>query len=185
MRGVMARPTPGERERRFEALYDEHYAAVRAYARRRSPADVAQDVVAETFLVAWRRLDDVPDNALPWLYGVARRNLANARRSAHRADALSERVASSLGSPAPDDLAERVGEAELIRQALAALADNDREAITLIAWEGLDAADAARAAGCSRSAFAVRLHRARKRLAAALVAAGVAYEIRGTTLEVS
>jgi DNA-directed RNA polymerase specialized sigma24 family protein len=69
-------------EERFEGLFRQNYAAVRAYALRRAPHDVAQDVAAETFLVAWRRLDDVPDDALPWLYGVARRVLANQRRSA-------------------------------------------------------------------------------------------------------
>jgi RNA polymerase sigma-70 factor (ECF subfamily) len=68
----------------FESLFRDHYAAVRGYALRRAPRDMAPDVVAETFLVAWRRLDDVPADALPWLYGVARRVLANARRSADR-----------------------------------------------------------------------------------------------------
>ena len=72
------------RNERFESLFREHHAAVRGYALRRGPPDMAPDVVAETFLVAWRRLDDVPADPLPWLYGVARRGLANARRSADR-----------------------------------------------------------------------------------------------------
>jgi RNA polymerase sigma-70 factor (ECF subfamily) len=72
------------RNERFEGLFRDNYAAVRGYALRRAPRDMAQDVVAETFLVAWRRLDDVPADALPWLYGVARRVLANQRRSADR-----------------------------------------------------------------------------------------------------
>jgi RNA polymerase sigma-70 factor (ECF subfamily) len=70
-------------ERRFQEFYRAHEAAVLAYARRRAPA-IAEDVVAETFLVCWRRLDDVPANALPWLYAVARNVLANERRKQAR-----------------------------------------------------------------------------------------------------
>jgi RNA polymerase sigma-70 factor, ECF subfamily len=81
------------REHRFELLFRANYPAVRAYALRRSSGDSAQDVVAETFLVAWRRLDDVPADALPWLYGVARRVLANQRRTMRRSEALGERLA--------------------------------------------------------------------------------------------
>ena len=68
------------REARFTHIYDAHYSAVRAYAWRRRP-DAADDVVAETFTVAWRRLDDVPPEALPWLIGVARKVLHNLRRA--------------------------------------------------------------------------------------------------------
>jgi RNA polymerase sigma-70 factor, ECF subfamily len=181
----MARSDPGARERRFDRIYVDTYAPIRAYARRRCDPDLANDIVAETFLVAWRRLDEVPENALPWLYGVARRTIANARRSSRRADALAERAAASLTTAEARDIAERLGEVELIRRALSALPDVDREAVMLVAWEGLGPADAARAAGCSRPAFAVRLHRARKRLAAALAAAEIPYEVRGATVEVS
>jgi RNA polymerase sigma factor (sigma-70 family) len=151
------------RHDRFELLFRANYAAVRGYALRRAPADVAQDVVAETFLVAWRRLEDVPDDALPWLYGVARRVLANERRSADRRSALEQRVATEtvLGN----DAADRLGEAELMRAALAALSEDHREALMLVAWHGLTGARAARAAGCSAATFAVRLHRARAKLA--------------------
>lgn len=153
----------------FEALYGDCYAPVRAYALRRADPDTAQDVVAETFLTAWRRLDDIPDAPLPWLYGVARRTLANARRTQTRAQALVERAAAAPLPPG-DDAAERLGEAELIRAALVRLSERDREALMLVAWEDLEPADAARAAGCSRPTFAVRLHRARGRLTNALVA---------------
>ena len=179
----MARPDDDERTRRFDRIYADAYGPIRAYARRRCAPELAQDVVAETFLVAWRRLDDVPEDPLPWLYGVARRTLANARRGSRRAEALAERVAASLEPGEARDIADRLGEAELIRRALAALPERDREAIMLVAWEGLGSADAARAAGCSRPAFAVRLHRARQRLAAALAAAEIPYELRGTTVE--
>jgi RNA polymerase sigma-70 factor, ECF subfamily len=158
------RPT---REERFEELFREHYGAVRGYALRRIPGDVAQDVVAETFLVAWRRLDDVPADALPWLYGVARRVLANQRRSAGRSSALEERVATTAVA-ASNDLGDDLGEGELVRLALGRLSDRDREALMLVAWHGLSGVRAARAAGCTRAAFAVRLHRARGRLAAEL-----------------
>jgi RNA polymerase sigma factor (sigma-70 family) len=156
------------RHERFEELFRENYAAVRAYALRRAPGDVAQDVVADTFLVAWRRLDDVPGDALPWLYGVARRVLANERRSAGRRAALEERLATEPPAAAPGDALERVGDAELVRAALARLSERHREALMLVAWHGLSGARAARAAGCSQATFAVRLHRARARLAAEL-----------------
>jgi RNA polymerase sigma factor (sigma-70 family) len=150
----------------FEQLFRAYYPAVRAYALRRAPADVAQDVVAETFLVAWRRLDDVPDDALPWLFGVARRVLANERRSADRRAALQRRVATDVVVAA--DTGDRLGDAELLRAALADLSEHHREALMLVAWHGLTGARAARAAGCSPATFAVRLHRARAKLAARL-----------------
>ena len=160
--------TAEPRNQRFEALFREHYPAVRAYALRRSDADAAQDAVSETFLVAWRRLESVPEDPLPWLYGVARRVLANQRRSANRRRALEERLAAAEPARGGTDPAERVGEVEAVAQALAQLRPDDREALMLSAWEGLDNTRAARASGCSRPAFGVRLHRARRRLAQAL-----------------
>jgi RNA polymerase sigma factor (sigma-70 family) len=151
-------------------MFRESYPAVRAYALRRTSADAAQDVVAETFLVAWRRLDDVPADALPWLYGVARRVLANRRRAADRAMALEHRVAGATPALAGRDPGEGAGDAEILRVALSRLSEPSREALMLVAWHGLSGARAARAAGCSRAAFAVRLHRARARLAAELEA---------------
>jgi RNA polymerase sigma-70 factor (ECF subfamily) len=156
------------RSDRFEDVFRENYAAVRAYVLRRAPRDIVQDVVAETFLVAWRRLDEVPADALPWLYAVARRVLANQLRSLRRRAALEGRVAVSEPAVGSRDPGETVGDAEVVRAALARLSDRDREALALVAWHGLSGARAARAAGCSRAAFAVRLHRARARLAAEL-----------------
>jgi RNA polymerase sigma factor (sigma-70 family) len=158
------------RTHRFEELFRAHYPAVRGYALRRTSPETAQDAVAETFLVAWRRLDDVPADALPWLFGVARRVLANQRRSAGRSAALLRQIgAAELPgvTAAPD---EAVGEAELVHAALASLPERDREALMLVAWHGLSGARAARAAGCTTTAFGVRLHRARRRLAARLAA---------------
>jgi RNA polymerase sigma factor (sigma-70 family) len=149
-------------------MFRENYGAVRAYALRRAPADVAQDAVAETFLVAWRRLEDVPGDALPWLYGVARRVLANQRRAAERGAALERRLAGAPVTSRSGDPGETAGEAEAVRAALGRLTERDREALMLVAWHGLSGERAARAAGCTRGAFAVRLHRARSRLAAEL-----------------
>lgn len=147
---------------RFESVFAEHYDDVLAYALRRSDGQTAQDVVAETFLVAWRRLDAVPDDPLPWLYGVARRVLANQRRSAARRDALARRVAADA---APADLdTPAVGDPSLLR-ALGRLSEREREALMLVAWEGLDQRRAAAAAGCRPGTLGVRLHRARRRLA--------------------
>lgn len=153
-------------EIRFEAVYRACADSVHAYATRRAPAD-ADDVVSETFLVAWRRLDEVPEPALPWLYGVARRVLANGRRSASRTAALRQRLSADEPRLLParevdDDVNQRV------RQALAGLGERDRELLMLIAWEGLRINEAAEALGVRSGALAVRLHRARRRLAEAL-----------------
>ena len=156
------------RDERFEGLFRENYVAIRAYALRRASPEAAQDVVADTFLVAWRRLDDVPDDVLPWLYGVARRVLANQRRSSDRGAALERRLSTAAGQAGAPDPADRAGDNELMRLALSRLPEPSREALMLVAWHGLTGARAARSAGCSRAAFAVRLHRARARLTAEL-----------------
>jgi RNA polymerase sigma-70 factor (ECF subfamily) len=158
----MARPS-GERER-FVALYEAHGSAVLAFARRRVGADEADDVLAETFLVAWRRRRDVPSDSLPWLYAVAGNVVRNRLRSERRRDALQARMAVE---PAPATVGEESPDPKL-RQALERLKPIDREALLLTAWEELPPDRAARAAGCSRATFHVRLHRARRRLAEAL-----------------
>src|SRR5919109_1819677 len=132
--GPTSEPT---RDERFEGLFRGHYAAVRAYALRRVPPDVAQDVVAETFVVAWRRIEDVPDDALPWLFAVARRVLANERRSTERRTALERRVATVAVAGGASDFGDHLGDAELLRAALAGLSDSHREALILVAWHGL------------------------------------------------
>src|SRR5215218_1850862 len=117
------------RDERFEELFREHYGAVRGYALHRIPGDLAQDVVSETFLVAWRRLDDVPADALPWLYGVARRVLANQRRSADRGSALERKIADAPAARGSHDPGERMADAELMRLAMGRLSDRSREAL--------------------------------------------------------
>lgn len=153
-----------QRRRCLEVLFREHAAAVHAYARRRIDAASADDTVSEVFAIACRRLEDVPDAALPWLLACARRVLANQRRGARRTGALRRRLAAS---PSLEFSAE--GGDGLLRQALNELAERDREVLLLTAWDGLDAGQAAIVLGCSRGTLAVRLHRARRRLEAALV----------------
>jgi RNA polymerase sigma-70 factor (ECF subfamily) len=143
-------------------MFMEHYPRVLAYARRRSPEEAA-DVVSEVFLTAWRRLDEIPADALPWLLGVARRTIANARRSAARRSSLPIADPASV-SDAESTVMERADIAEAFRR----LSERDREVLMLVAWDGLTPARAARVLGCSVPAFHVRLHRARARLARAL-----------------
>jgi RNA polymerase sigma-70 factor (ECF subfamily) len=147
---------------RFECLFRTHYRSVLAYARRRSSADPADDIVAETFVVAWRRLDEVPPDALPWLIAVARLTLSNHERSGRRQRALLIRATSRapVEQHRPDFTGDR-----MVFEALARLPESEREALTLIVWEGLTPQQAANALGCSGVAVRARLHRARRRLA--------------------
>ncbi|MGD0197608.1 MAG: sigma-70 family RNA polymerase sigma factor [Solirubrobacteraceae bacterium] len=128
------------------------------YAARRVAGEAAQDVVSETFLVAWRRFGELDGAPLPWLLGIARRVAANQRRAGARRDALVQRL-----GPAP--VSEPRVEDERLAVALAALGERDREALLLVVWDGLDHREAALVLGCSTGAFTVRLHRARQRLA--------------------
>src|SRR3954451_11849230 len=152
-------------EQVFDRLWLDHAPAVLRYARRHVRPDEVEDVVAETFVVAWRRLDEVPPYGLPWLLGVARNTSANTRRGRRRQEALSDRIAADLGEgPAWPE----AGSDDAVTAALHRLSDADRELLTLIAWDGLSHAQAAEALGCSRGALKVRLHRARSRFAALL-----------------
>lgn len=149
----------------FEELYRAHADRVHAYARRRSDHATADEVVAEVFLAVWRRPASVPADPLPWLLGIARRTLANQRRSAQRRAALSAR----LERDAPVPAATESSDDELLH-AIATLPRRDREVLLLIAWEGLSHAEVATVLGIARPAVAARLHRARRRLTNALTA---------------
>jgi RNA polymerase sigma-70 factor, ECF subfamily len=148
----------------FEQLFADHLRTVSAYVRRRATAEEADDVVAETFLVAWRRLEDVPPEPKGWLLAVARRVLANQRRATARRAALLATAAATISPPA--DAGE--GDAPALR-ALARLSERDRDLLLLAAWDGLTADEIAAVVGCSRVAAKVRLHRARRRLQRKLV----------------
>jgi RNA polymerase sigma factor (sigma-70 family) len=161
------------RRERFEALFGRYHAEVAAYVRRRARTAIVEDVVAETFLVAWRSLDRLDGDPLPWLYGVAWRVLANELRGRRRRSALNERLAHEAGPGEWVPLAAEVS--GRVRAALLALGEREREAVLLVSWEGLSPAQAAVAAGCSGPAFRARLYRARRQLSRALsegVAAG-------------
>lgn len=168
-------PGPGDaaRRRRFEAMYADHHARVLGYVLRRTDSpDDAADMLAETFLVAWRRLDDAPAGEVSrlWLYGVARRVLANQRRGERRRTQLADRLREELSDQIP--LAAPSGEGTSLAVAFRSLADGDREVLALQGWEGLDAGEIATVLGCSRNAARIRLHRARRRLRAAIAVAG-------------
>ncbi len=162
-------------EQRFRVLYRQHYARVLTYALRRVGSDRAQDVVAETFLVAWRHIRKAPADPLPWLYRLARNAAANEGRALRRGVRLQERARAGAatmlaGALATSDHAERVGETDWVLAALRRLSPRDQEALRLTVWEDLDldVATAAAAMGCSTAAMKVRVHRARRRLAGLL-----------------
>lgn len=167
-----ARVAVPDREHRFTLLFQQTHAALLAYAVRRvaDPSDAA-DVVAEAFLVAWRRIDEVPDgpDARPWMFGVARRVLANAQRGERRRHALADRLRLELAEavPAPD-----VAAATDVGRALRRLDEDDQEVLRLTAWEELARDEIALVLGVSRGAVRMRLHRARRRLAAVLAEYG-------------
>jgi RNA polymerase sigma-70 factor, ECF subfamily len=155
-----------ERSEKLRSLYEMYCPRVLAYALRRTTREEAEEVVAETFIVAWRRLHEVPDDPIPWLLAVARRVLANQRRATGRRKALDQRLGSArrAGGLVASDPAEEVMARIALDGALKRLSEWDREALLLVAWEGLDNRSAAVVMNCSPNSFAVRLHRARRRL---------------------
>jgi RNA polymerase sigma factor (sigma-70 family) len=162
-------PQPGgadERRHRFEDLYAANSGPILGYVLRRTdnPHDAA-DVIAETFLTAWRRLDAVPpgDEARLWLYGVARRVLANHRRGERRRTVLADRLRAELAANYRPP--QHTGELADMAEAFRSLPEADRELLALVGWEGLDQGQAADVLGCSRNAVRIRLHRARRRFA--------------------
>jgi RNA polymerase sigma-70 factor (ECF subfamily) len=146
-------------------LFDAHHARVLAYALRRAATEAdAEEAASETFAVAWRRIRDAPDDALPWLYAIARRVIANQRRSGLRRIALHLRL-TNVDAPAPERIGEEQGPATL---ALGRLPAADQELLRLVAWEELSHRQIAQTLGISENAVAIRLHRARRRLAESL-----------------
>jgi RNA polymerase sigma-70 factor (ECF subfamily) len=165
-------PEPGRAG--FERLFRAHYAQILAFALRRlGDRALAEEAAAETFAVLWRRRADAPDPALPWLYGVATRVIANQRRSQRRRADLQQRLERepASGAPEADPAARLQGRAELLA-AFARLSEAEREVLRLVAWEDLTPREAAAALGCSYGAFRVRFHRAKRKLAKHLAAAG-------------
>lgn len=157
---------------RFELLYRRHFRAVLRFALGRVDPESAKDVAAETFLVAWRRFREVPADPAPWLFAVARNVISVQYRSSNRREALLARI-EMTSSPGLGlgPLDEQVAERAVVLTAFAGLSEQDREALRLIAWDGLSSKAAAEVLGMTRVAFGVRLHRARQRLSAALAKA--------------
>lgn len=152
---------------RFEALSGANRDRVAAFVYRRVPAGSADDVLADVFLAAWRRLDEAPDDDLAWLLRIARDVLSNRRRGDRRRVSLRERV---FAQAVVEERAKRDSSdhESPVMQALSCLGERDRELLLLVAWDGLERAQAAAVLGISPGAFAVRLHRARRRLERAL-----------------
>jgi RNA polymerase sigma factor (sigma-70 family) len=153
---------------RFRALFERAYPALYRYARNRglSEAD-AEDLIAATLEIAWRRLADVPmDDGLPWLYSVARNLYRNQRRAEVRRAALFASLRAVTRFVASADLG--TTDAEAVRNALSDLSPDDQEILRLVAWDGLSPAQAAIVLGCGPEAARARLYRARNRLAARL-----------------
>jgi len=154
------------REERFKRLHACHFEAIRRYAFRRSPA-LADDILSETFLVAWRRIDDVPEDERPWLFGVARHVRLNLQRSSLRQQAVAERLTGQITSSVSAE-PDRSGDA--VSHALSVLSERDREILLLQAWEGLNRREIAAVLDCSVANVSVRVHRARKRFTDVLAA---------------
>jgi RNA polymerase sigma factor (sigma-70 family) len=169
---------------RFERLYEDNSHLILAYALRRTDrAADAADVVSSTFLVAWRRLDDLPegDRARLWLYGTARRVLANHFRSLRRARALNDKLRADL-ELAVEQVEAQLEEVEAqltgpssdaLAHAFGRLSGDDQELLTLVGVEGLDRRQVADVLGCSRANVRIRLHRARRRFANELERVGI------------
>ncbi len=168
----MRKTRNADRDPRFEEMWDKCRPLVLAYCMRRTSAHDAEDACSETFLVAWRRLDDVPDQprTILYLYGIAGKVLSNQKRSVHRRTRLDERL-SRLGVTQPIDpgvLVVQNTEDEVVMSAVRRLQPKDREIIMLDAWEELSRHDIAEVMGMTRSAVDQRIHRAYKRLARSL-----------------
>jgi len=156
---------------RLTRLVEEHHRTVVAYAARRVGPQAAADVAAETFAIAWRRVDELPtDGELPWLLATARHVLlAAARADVRRSDRETRAAHGSPWSAASEpDHADRAAELDVVLRALDRLAEPDRELLLLVAWDGLPLTQAAGVLGCSPGAVRVRWLRARRRFADAL-----------------
>jgi RNA polymerase sigma-70 factor (ECF subfamily) len=154
----------------FRLAFDQHYRDILAYAKRRSsPAD-AEDIAAETFTIAWRKWNSAPPEAIrPWLFGIARKVLANSRRGSRRQDRLAAKVTSLTEQSTID---QPYGEHQDVNQAMAGLRLADSEIIRLHCWEDLSISEIAIVLDCSPNAASIRLHRAKQRLHQALISGG-------------
>jgi RNA polymerase sigma-70 factor (ECF subfamily) len=151
-----------EREDAFAVLYARYYGAVYAFAARRVGTEAADEIAADTFLIAWRRWEAIPAESLPWLYGVARNVLLRHRETSARQRRAQDALLLERSFAAEN--VEFVGD-PVLWTAWARLREADQDVLALVAWEELSVAEAALVLGCSAPVFSVRLHRARRRLA--------------------
>lgn len=166
--------TDAERELRLRTLADRVVEPVRRYLARRCDAATADEVLNDVLVVCWRRLDEVPAEpaeSIPWAIGVARNLLANAERAQRRRDRLTAKVIAldppplaSIDPAVTDDNDDAIA----VRDALTRLRRDDAELLRLWAWDELESPQLAAVLGISANAAAIRLHRAKKRLAAEL-----------------
>lgn len=165
----------------FERLYRARRGAVLGYVIRRAGRTDAEDLVAEIFLISWRRRFEIPRQELPWLLGVARNVLLHHQRRTGRAEGLLVPIdeASDLATAGFDEV---VAERHMVLGALRVLSENDRELLLLTAWDGLTTPEAARVLEISTTTARVRLHRVRRRYAVALLACD---EARSTNIQTS
>ncbi len=155
----------GDPRSRFRSLYESTFPDIYAFvARNEGPGSDTDDVVAETYLTAWRRISEVPappDDRL-WIYGVARNTLARFRRTRQRRGQLFRRLSSQPHASVPP--IEPQSRHPEVLDALSHLPGREREVVQLIYWDGLSQDEAAAVIGCSANALRIRLHRAKKRL---------------------
>ncbi|MEP7041135.1 MAG: sigma-70 family RNA polymerase sigma factor [Chloroflexota bacterium] len=157
------RPAPADPARKLDELFQAHERRVLAYAlRRTSSRSDAEDAVAETFTIAWRKIEYLPDDALPWLLAVARRVVANQRRGSERRAWLFVKMRRQA-TPEPIPLPSGEAADGPALAALGRLRPDDQELLRLIAWDELDQRGIASVLGISANAVAIRLHRARRR----------------------
>lgn len=158
-------------EQRLTALYSTYATRVYAYVRRNVKSHTAEEIASETFLVAWRKLDSIPGDPLPWLLVVARNLIGNHWQALARQERTREELAAlQRVLPTAPPLDETVAHRSELLRALRALSELEREALLLTGWDGLTDTQAAQVCGCSPRTFRVRLHRARQRLERELAA---------------
>jgi RNA polymerase sigma-70 factor, ECF subfamily len=159
--------TPEQRRRQFEIVFGNNYSRLLSFTVRRAQSrDLAEEIVAETFLIAWRRLEDLPEEPLPWLFGAARRLLANHTRYTKRRSRFGTPLSLEgveIGDPTSSP-PEQVADRQAFITAFASIRVEDREILTLVGWEGLSSREGAEVLGCTTASFSLRLHRARRRL---------------------
>ncbi|GAA1759124.1 hypothetical protein GCM10009795_001840 [Nocardioides hankookensis] len=148
------------RRERFERVAPGLVEPLRRFLARRTDAATADDVLAETLLVCWRRVEELPDEPLPWAYAVARNCLRNAERAARRQERVAARLAAEPADPGPPGPPEDTA----LDDALARLRPDDAELLRLWAWEQLTPAEIATVLDITANAASIRLHRAREKL---------------------